>query len=380
MNVDDTPIRIGVIGAGTISQSVHLPLLRRAGFDLRWIAEISPSRARSVGSAFGARWTSDPAELLAADDLDAVLIATPGAHADLTIQALDQGLHVLAEKPLGLSLASIDAVADAAGRTGLVAQVGYMKMYDPLIRRARQELGELPVRRLVRITIAHPADEPQVAHLRMRPTTPDVDPAYIAAANRAEEAEVARALPSASDTVRAYYRNVLNGSVIHEFSLLRALGLPLPQAWQAEAFPSLDGDAPACLLATAEADPGVRYVLSWNWLPDYPEYEEELKVLAETGRLELKMAKPYLLEERSHLRVERSRGSERQEIRYTEVHESGFLRQLDAFGTSIREGVEVAASVAGARLDLIQCQLLAQAIGASRGEAVVTEADTETVR
>ncbi|MCA0295524.1 MAG: Gfo/Idh/MocA family oxidoreductase [Actinobacteria bacterium] len=377
MNTAPRPIRIGVIGAGTISQSVHLPLVRRAGFDLAWVADISPSRAEAVGSAYGARWTSTPSELLAADDVDAVLIATPGAHSELTIAALDAGKHVLAEKPLGLSLAAIDAVSDAAARSGLVVQVGYMKMYDPLVQRARAELDALHTRRLVRITVSHPADEPQVAHLRMRPTTPDVDPAFIAAANAAEEAEVARALPGASPALRAYYRNVLNGSVVHEFSLLRALGLPLPDAWTADTFPTLDGDEPACLLATAAPDAGVRYVLSWNWLPDHPEYSEELKVLAASRRLDLHLAKPYLLEERSRLRVERSEGSERRETTYTELHESAFLRQLDAFGRSVRDGAPVVATVAGARLDLVQCQRLAKAIGAGLGETVTIEADAD---
>ncbi len=375
MNSASTPLRLGVIGAGTISQSVHLPLVRRAGFELAWIADLSAGRAEAVGRAHGARWTSDPAELLAAADVDAVLIATPGAHADLTIEALRHGKHVLAEKPLGLSLAAIDAVERAAAESGLVVQVGYMKMYDPLIERTRAELAQLTDRRLVRITVLHPADDPQVAHLRLRPLRPDVDPAVLAAANEAEEAEVARALPEAPLALRAYYRNVLNGSVVHEFSLLRALGLPVPHAWTAEVFPALDGPEPACLLATGDTGDGARTVLSWNWLPGHPEYGEDLTVFAANGRLELALAKPYLLEERSRLRVDRADGSERRQSTFSELHESAFLRQLDAFGASIREGADVIAGVAGARADLVACQRLAQAIGRGLGEGVVIEAD-----
>ena len=375
MNSASTPLRLGVIGAGTISQSVHLPLVRRAGFELAWIADLSAGRAEAVGRAHGARWTSDPAELLAAADVDAVLIATPGAHADLTVEALRHGKHVLAEKPLGLSLAAIDAVERAAAESGRVVQVGYMKMYDPLVDRTRAELAQLTDRRLVRITVLHPADDPQVAHLRLRPLRPDVDPALLAAANEAEEAEVLRALPEAPPALRAYYRNVLNGSVVHEFSLLRALGLPVPDAWTAEVFPALDGPEPACLLATGDTADGARIVLSWNWLPGHPEYGEDLTVFAANGRLELALAKPYLLEERSRLRVDRADGSERRQSTFTELHESAFLRQLDAFGASVREGADVIATVAGARADLVACQRLAQAIGRGLGESVVIEAD-----
>ena len=188
-----------------------------------------------------------------------------------------------------------------------------------------------------------------------------------------ESAQAARALPGASPELLSYYTNVLNGSVVHELSLMRALELPLPTQWQASVYPSL-ADSPPCLLAHARVG-DAQLVLSWNWLPDHPEYHEELSVLASNGRLEYSLAKPYVLEARSHLRVQRHRGLQRQDVSYVDGFETGFLRQLDAFAASVKEGAPVLSDLAGAREDIIQLQLLAQAVAADLGTPIAREGD-----
>lgn len=367
------PIRIAVIGAGTISQSIHLPTLQRAGYETVVVCDLSPSRVEEVRVRYGIPGTTSTADVFANPDVDAVLIATPGSHAQLALAAIRAGKHVLAEKPLALTVAEIDELEAAASEANVVAQVGYMKMYDPLTARARAELSELEGVTLVRITVSHPDDLPQVSHLRMSPPQRDADEGEIQRAMEYESAQSRRALPGASDALLAYYRNVLNGSVVHELSLLRALGLELPTEWTAEAFPTLDRSSPANLLATAAVG-DVRYVVSWNWLPDYPDYEEELKVLGANGRLEYQLAKPYLLEERSRLLVQRHDGLERRETLFTDGYETGFLSQLDAFARAVLEGETVLSDFAGARRDVACLQALAQAVGAARGEAIETEA------
>jgi predicted dehydrogenase len=367
-----TPLRIAVIGAGAISQSVHLASLRRAGYDIRYVCDLSPARAAEVAASVGSTASVDPAAVLAADDVDAVLIATPGSHATLAGQALRAGKHVLAEKPLAFTVREVDELARLAARAGLIAQVGYMKMFDPLCEIAAHEVSDLHDIRLVRVTVAHPADEPQVAHLRMGPAPRDADPAAIAEAVASDLERAREALPGADDAVQQYYMNVLNGSVIHEFSLLRALGLALPAEWDATSVTPLDGPIPASLRASANVD-GTEYLLSWNWLPEYPEYDEELAVLASNGRIEFHLAKPYLLEERSRLISRRHDGPIRKDTTYTAGHDTGFLRQLDAFAAAIRSGTPNAAGFAGAKEDIAGLQEIARSLAAARGTVVVPE-------
>lgn len=162
----DTPLSLAIIGAGTISQSVHLTSLRRAGFEVAVVCDLSPSRAEEVARGVGARGVSDPAEAFASD-VDAVLIATPGSHARLAADAIRADKHVLAEKPLAFTVREVEELEALAAEHGVVAQVGYMKMFDPLLETAVSEYRELRDVRLVRVTVMHPADEPQVSHLRM---------------------------------------------------------------------------------------------------------------------------------------------------------------------------------------------------------------------
>ena len=376
MTVDASPrpIRIAILGAGIIAQSIHIPTIRRAGLELTTVCDLSPSRVGELIHRLGVRGTVVPEDVFSDPNVDAVLIATPGSHAELTKAALESNKHVLAEKPLALTLFEIDELERLAARVGKVVQVGYMKMYDPLTQRVRAELSDLNNVRLVRVTVSHPDDFPQIQHLRMTPPIRDTDPERIRLANEYENRMSRIALGDASDSLLRYYRDVLNGSVVHELSMLRAVGLPVPTEWVAEAFPTLDGPEPASLLATAKVGDS-RYVISWNWLPDYPEYDEELKVLAANGRVEYHLARPYLLEERSRLRVERNTGTERRDTTYVEAFETGFLRQLDAFALAIREGGPVIANLAGVKEDLVSLQALAKAIAMANGSPIITEAD-----
>lgn len=360
-------LRLGVIGAGTITQSVHIESARRAGFELTRICDLSPSRAAEVARRTGASGTTDPAEVYCANDVDAVLIATPGSHSEIAVLSLEAGKHVLIEKPVALSKRGIQAVVDASKRTGLIAQVGYMKMYDQILPAAREAIADLDGVRLVRVTVQHPADEPQVNHLRMGEPPEDADVDVIAQADAAEQIEVENELPWATPAIRRYYRGVLNGSVIHEFALLRGLGLPLPKTWDAQVFPDLEAREPACLMATAAPSSDVRYVLSWNWLPDLPRYHEEVTILASNGSLTLNMARPYLLEEASRLTVVNSQAGGLCESTIEGPAETGFLRQLDSFAACITNGDPPLASAEDALQDLRQTRLVAEGIGRSLG-------------
>ncbi len=356
----DHPIRIAILGAGIIAQSIHIPSLLRAGFILDTVCDLSPSRAKDVAARYGVRSVTDPNEVLRDSQIDAVLIATPGSHTELTIAALEAGKHVLAEKPLALNLAEVDRIEKAQRESGKVLQVGYMKMYDPLTERAASAIAELTDIRLVRVTVSHPADAPQIQHLRINPPVNDSDRAVIDRANTYEMVQTNLVIPGATPEFGAYFRNIIHGSVIHETSLLRGLGLRLPTEWTADVFPQLRGNEPSSLLAIGTSH-DVRFIISWNWLPEYPEYNEEVKVLASNGRVEYHLAKPYVLEERSRLIVQRHDGQERQDTVYTEINETGFLRQLVAFADSVNNGTPVRANLDGVRDDIATLTAIAHA-------------------
>jgi predicted dehydrogenase len=282
----------------------------------------------------------------------------------LLIAALNAGKHVLAEKPLALNMAEIDSIEAAAKASGKVLQVGYMKMYDPLRERAASAIKELKDVRLIRVTLSHPADGPQIQHLRLKPPAKDADLSVIQAAEDYEAEQTEIAIPGVSKAFGAYYRNVIQGSIIHETSLLRGLGIQMPTEWVAEVFPKLAGNEPSSLHAYGAVG-DTRFIIDWVWLPEYPEYDEELKVLGSNGRVEYHLAKPYVLEERSRLIVNRHDGTERQDTTYTEINETGFLRQLLAFAESIQNGAPVFSNLDGVREDMRVLLAIAKSAAAS---------------
>ncbi|WP_092093296.1 Gfo/Idh/MocA family protein [Curtobacterium sp. UNCCL20] len=114
-----SPMRVGVIGVGVISQQYfeHFPAL--PDLELVAVADIDVERARTVGAAQGVRGSSVE-DLLAANDVDVVLNLTiPAAHADIATRALAAGKHVYGEKPLAMSTAEAAPVLELAERAGL---------------------------------------------------------------------------------------------------------------------------------------------------------------------------------------------------------------------------------------------------------------------
>lgn len=122
---------------------VHRTAARDAGGELRAVATRSAEGGRDAAQALGAeRAESDAAALLTAADIDVVHICTPNAtHAELAIQALNAGKHVVCEKPLATTAHDAGVLAEAAETRGLVAAVPFIYRYHPMVREARARVA-----------------------------------------------------------------------------------------------------------------------------------------------------------------------------------------------------------------------------------------------
>ena len=117
------PIRFAIIGTGNIA-AFHARALSLVP-DAQLVAV--HSRGADAGRKFAAQWKtdyeSDFQTLLARPDVDAICISTPsGTHAELGIAAARAKKHVLCEKPLDISVARIDELANCCAQNGV--QVG----------------------------------------------------------------------------------------------------------------------------------------------------------------------------------------------------------------------------------------------------------------
>lgn len=126
--------RIGLLGVGSIAQVVHLPILNQMkGVKLAAICDVEYSKAKTLAARFGIeRVARNDDEVFKADDLDAVVIATPShLHDAQAIAALETGKHVLVEKPLAILASNAQKVVDAAERAGKVLMVAMNNRYRP---------------------------------------------------------------------------------------------------------------------------------------------------------------------------------------------------------------------------------------------------------
>jgi predicted dehydrogenase len=112
-------VRIGLVGAGAISQLAHLPAISKVrGAHLVAICDNDRPKARALADRFGATDVfTDIEELLEFDDLDAVVIATPNhLHEAHVLSAINAKVDVLCERPLSLTSRGVERILAAAAR------------------------------------------------------------------------------------------------------------------------------------------------------------------------------------------------------------------------------------------------------------------------
>jgi 2-hydroxy-4-carboxymuconate semialdehyde hemiacetal dehydrogenase len=126
-------MRIALAGAGAFGIK-HLDGLRNIdGVTITSIVSRSLDQACEVADKYGAiHATTDLDEVLARDDVDAVILATPTQlHAAQSIAAMRAGKHVQVEIPLADSWTAAQRVAQVQRETGLVAMVGHTRRFNP---------------------------------------------------------------------------------------------------------------------------------------------------------------------------------------------------------------------------------------------------------
>lgn len=327
-----------------------MPLLsrRRDLFEVVAVCDLSRTLADAVGDRLGAasRHTSVE-DMLAEGGFEAVVVLNSGSHGETVRAALEGGYAVLCEKPLALTRAEVAALPE--GRL----MVGYMKQYDPAVRRAEELLAELggpSVIRSVDVTVLHPSGASQLAFANLQQAH-DVDAELLASLRAAETELVSRALgESAPESVRALY-GVSLGSICHDLSLLRRFtGSPeeisYVETW-GEQLGSVEISGPLPVRG--------RFSVRWHYLEDYPAYRETVAIHHDKGTLELVFPAPYLMNAPTTLTVV-SGGESRTEWR--DVTEA-FEVQLAAFHAYVNEGKQPLTDVAGALEDIVTAQRIA---------------------
>jgi predicted dehydrogenase len=132
MNVNPTPLRLGILGVGHFGRFHALKAAANPAIHLIGLHDASFDRAAQIAGEVGAPALSPEAVIAAAD---ALIIAAPTRfHYGLAEQALEAGRHVFIEKPIAASLDQADRLIALAARQGRVLQVGHIERFSAAFR------------------------------------------------------------------------------------------------------------------------------------------------------------------------------------------------------------------------------------------------------
>ncbi|MBE0068384.1 Gfo/Idh/MocA family oxidoreductase [Thermoanaerobacterium thermosaccharolyticum] len=129
-------IRVGIIGCGGIANGKHMPSLSKLdNVEMVAFCDIKEERALKAAKDYGidgAKTYNDYRKLLEDKSIDVVHVCTPNkSHADITVDALEAGKHVMCEKPMAKTASDAKRMLDAAKKTGKKLTIGYQNRFRP---------------------------------------------------------------------------------------------------------------------------------------------------------------------------------------------------------------------------------------------------------
>jgi predicted dehydrogenase len=138
-------IRYAVVGGGWIAQNSFLPAVEHTGnSQVTALVTGDPVKARELAPLYNIEYVYDYADfdaLLASGNIDAIYLALPNwQHADMTVRALNAGIHVLLEKPMDVTEAACQRILAAAKKSEAKLMIAYRLHFEPATLRALERI------------------------------------------------------------------------------------------------------------------------------------------------------------------------------------------------------------------------------------------------
>ncbi len=157
-DISMTTLRVGIIGANSESgwaREGHVPAVRGlAGLELVAVATNSRKTAEASAKAFGlSAGYGSGMDLIRAGGIDLVTVATRVPdHRELVLAAIEAGLHVYSEWPLGRSVAEAEEMAAAARKAGIHTAIGLQLRGSPVVRRTQDLIASGALGRVLSVS------------------------------------------------------------------------------------------------------------------------------------------------------------------------------------------------------------------------------------
>jgi len=139
-------VRVGFIGVGGIA-AVHLKnISKNDQAEIVAVCDIVQENAMRVGVEYGATSYTDANEMLEKEKLDALFLCVPPfAHGDIEEKAVQLGIHILVEKPVGLDMETVQNKYEVIKKSGVICATGYCLRYLDTVAKAKEYLQDKEV-------------------------------------------------------------------------------------------------------------------------------------------------------------------------------------------------------------------------------------------
>jgi predicted dehydrogenase len=128
-------LRTAVIGVGHLGRQharLHAALAAEGLSEFVSVCDKNPDTARAISEERNVSWITDWHELIG--KVDAISLAVPTeSHCEIARGLLENGIHVLVEKPIARTLAEADEMIAAAEKGNVLLQVGHLERFNPAL-------------------------------------------------------------------------------------------------------------------------------------------------------------------------------------------------------------------------------------------------------
>ena len=343
------PLRVGVIGCGAIAQIMHLPyLVDYEHFELVALSDMYQPTLDAVADRYHIqdRYT-DWRELIARQDIDAVVICHSGSHRDSVIESIQAGKHVFVEKPLTWNLREAEDVAAVVRNSDRTFQVGYHKRFDPGYWYAREQVQNMQDIGMVKVSVLHPPNEMGLSPHRLRRGNGIFEDGHVDVISWEEQVrgqlqafaggdmaplvdEVLGVGRKEDDRLRLGY-GIIICSLIHQvYTIHGFLGEP-------ERVIHTDIWREGLSIHTMLQYPNdVRCTIEWHFLSHVKDYREEYAFYGNHDRVILQLPSPYLKNAPSPVIVQSGDGELAWEKKVTVSYDEAFRNELLDFYENVQ--------------------------------------------
>jgi len=128
-------LKTAVVGVGHLGKQharIHAAMATEGFTDFKLVCDVNETTAQEIANEREVEWTRDWRELIGKVDAVSLVVPTE-SHAEIACGLLENGIHVLVEKPISRTLDEADDMIRAADKGGALLQVGHLERFNPAL-------------------------------------------------------------------------------------------------------------------------------------------------------------------------------------------------------------------------------------------------------